>query len=212
MTMFSDPKVQSVFEGYAARAARENERLGTVGFEGRDACLLPVGEEAGQFLASLIRATEPKRILEIGTSYGYSTLFLAAAARDVGAKLITLELVGSKQDYARDKLEAAGLSEHVEFRLGDAIELIESDPGPFDFVLLDLWKELYVPSFHALYPKLSDEGVIAADNMYFPAGVLESTRAYREAVMTKPDLQTTLLPVGSGLELTCKWSQNSAKL
>ena len=212
MPVFSDPKVECVFQEYAARAARENERLGTVGFEGRDAYLLPVGEEAGRFLASLIRAKKPGRILEIGTSYGYSTLFLASAARDVGAELVTLELIESKQAYAKEKIEAAGLSAHVEFRLGDAIELIQSDTGGFDFALLDIWKELYVPSFHALYPKLSDEGIIAADNMYFPSGVLESTRAYRQAVQAKSDLQTTLLPIGSGIELTCKWSTGSEKL
>lgn len=212
MPIFSDPKVQSVFEIYAARAEQENERLGTVGFSGRDDCLLPVGEAAGQLLASLIVATKPDRILEIGTSYGYSTLFLASAARDVGAKLITLELVSAKQDYAKEKLADAGLIEHVEFRTGDAVELIQADEGPFDFALLDIWKELYVPCFHALYPKLSDEGLVAADNMYFPAGVLTSTRAYRDLVKSKPDLQTTLLPIGSGIELTCKWPKASERL
>ena len=109
-------------------------------------------------------------------------------------------------------IHVVGLSGHLDFRLGDAVELIDADPGPFDFVLLDIWKSLYVPCFTALYPKLSDEGIIAADNMYYPAGTLEYTRLYRETVLTKSDLQTTLLSIGSGVELTCKWPDNSMKL
>ncbi|HAB37247.1 MAG TPA: methyltransferase [Rhodobacteraceae bacterium] len=210
--MFSDPKVQSVFEEYETRAKREKDLMGREGFEGRDKCLLPVGLDVGRFLHSLILARKPKRILEVGTSYGYSTLFLADAARTINAKVITLELADYKQDHAKDKLHTAGLSGHLDFRLGDAVELIDADPGPFDFVLLDIWKSLYVPCFTALYPKLSDEGIIAADNMYYPAGTLEYTRLYRETVLTKSDLQTTLLSIGSGVELTCKWPDNSMKL
>lgn len=210
--MFSDPKVQSVFEEYETRAKREKDLMGREGFEGRDKCLLPVGLDVGRFLHSLILARKPKRILEVGTSYGYSTLFLADAARTINAKVITLELADYKQDHAKDKLHKAGLSGHLDFRLGDAVELIDADPGPFDFVLLDIWKSLYVPCFTALYPKLSDEGIIAADNMYYPAGTLEYTRLYRETVLTKSDLQTTLLSIGSGVELTCKWPDNSMKL
>jgi len=212
MPIFFDPKVQSVFDVYSERAKREKELMGREGFEGRDQCLLPVGLDVGRFLHSLILARKPKRILEIGTSYGYSTLFLADAAKAVNAKLITLELADYKQDYAIEKITKAGLIDHVDFRLGDAIELINADPCPFDLVLLDIWKSLYVPCFDAVYPKLSDEGIIAADNMYYPAGTLEYTRLYRKAVLTKPDLQTTLLSMGSGVELTCKWPEDSKKL
>lgn len=210
--MFCDPKVQSVFEEYEARAKHEKDLMGREGFEGRDKFLLPIGLDVGRFLHALILARKPKRILEIGTSYGYSTLFLADAARALGIQVITLELAEYKQDHAKDKLNEAGLSGHVDFRLGDAIELINADPGPFDFVLLDIWKSLYVPCFDAVYPKLSDEGIIAADNMYYPSGTLEYTRLYREAVTKKSDLQTTLLSIGSGVELTCKWPKNSEKL
>jgi len=210
--MFFDSKVQKVFEEYEIRAENEKKLLGQEGFQGRDKCLLPVGLDVGRFLHSLIRARKPKRILEIGTSYGYSTLFLADAARAIGTKVITFELADYKQAHAKEKLSEAGLSENVDFCLGDAVELIKADPGPFDFVLLDIWKSLYVPCFDAVYPKLSNEGIIAADNMYYPAGTLEYTRLYRQAVLTKLDLQTTLLSIGSGVELTCRWPKDSEKL
>ena len=100
----------------------------------------------------------------------------------------------------------------VDFRCGDAVALIHADPGPFDFILLDIWKELYLPCFEAVYPKLSDEGVIASDNMVEPAHDRPNVRAYREAVRTKADLQTVLLPIGSGIELTVRWGAGNSKL
>lgn len=209
---FHDPKVQKVFEHYADRAKDEQEQIDQDGFGDRDDYLLPIGPETGRFLHSLIIATKPKRILEIGTSYGYSTVFLADAARAIGSKVISLDIVDYKQDYARKKLKEAGLSEYVDFRLGDSIELIEADPGPFDFVLIDVWKSLYIPCLDAIYTKLSEEGVIAADNMYYPQDTLEMTRAYRQAVKLKSDLQTTLIAIGSGIELTCRWPKSSEKL
>jgi predicted O-methyltransferase YrrM len=90
--------------------------------------------------------------------------------------------------------------------------MIEADDGPFDLVLLDIWKEVYLPCFEAFYPKLSEEGIIAADNMIDPASARPSVRAYRAAVLAKPDLQTALLPIGQGVELTVKWSAGNPKL
>ncbi|MDW8259437.1 MAG: class I SAM-dependent methyltransferase, partial [Gammaproteobacteria bacterium] len=164
------------------------------------------------FLYALIVERRPRRILELGTSYGYSTLFLAAAAREVGSSVVTMEIADYKQAYARAQLGMAGLADHVEFRLGDAVKMTAEDPGPFDFVLLDIWKELYVPCFEALYPKLSEEAIIAADNIISPEMSRPEMRLYRAAVRSKPDLQTVLLPIGQGIELTVKWSAGNAKL
>jgi predicted O-methyltransferase YrrM len=213
---FSDPAVAAVFEEYRARHAEESERLGgmapsEMGLR-RDEFLLPVGEEAAWFLHSLAIARAPARILELGTSYGYSTLFLADAARACGAKVVTVDLDGDKQAYAAECLSRAGLAEFAEFRCGDAIAVVDADPGPFDFVLLDIWKDLYVAAFEAAYPKLSDEGIVASDNMIYPDGVRENARALREAIRAKPDMHTALLPVGQGVELSVKWSAANAKL
>jgi len=212
---FSNPAVAKVFAEYELR--REDEKtkaaaLGNAMFTRRDEFLLPVGPDVGWFLHCLILARRPARILELGTSYGYSTLFLADAAKQVGAKLITMELADYKQASARAMIEKAGLADAVDFRLGDAVTMIGADPGPFDVILLDIWKELYVPCLAAFYPKLSDEGIVAADNMVEPIAARPEVRKYRAAVRALPDMQTTLLPIGSGIELSAKWSATSKKL
>jgi predicted O-methyltransferase YrrM len=212
---FGDPRVQSVYGQYEARRLADEQRqkeLGPASFEMRNEFLLPVGPEVGWFLHALIIARAPKRILELGTSYGYSTLFLADAARAVGARLITMELADYKQAHARTQLTEAGLADYVDWNCGDAVAMIGVDAGPFDFVLLDIWKELYLPCFNAFYPKLSDEAVIAADNMVTPESARPDVRKYREAVKAKADLQTALLPIGQGIELTVRWGADNAKL
>ena len=212
---FADPKVAVVFAEYEARDAAERERqaeLGPGAFGLRDEYLLPVGRDVGGLLHALILARKPKRILELGTSYGYSTVIMADAAKAVGAKLITVELADYKQACAREMISKAGLSDVVDFRLGDAVAMIAADSGPFDFVLLDIWKELYLPCFEAFNPKLSEEAVVAADNMIFPEIARPDVREYRAAVRSKADLQTALLPLGSGIELSVKWSAVNVKL
>lgn len=123
-----------------------------------------------------------------------------------------MELADYKQSEARRQIEVAGLAEHVDFRLGDALELLRADKGQWDFVLLDIWKELYLPCFTAFYPQLSEEAIIVSDNMIFPPGARPQVRLYREAVRAKADMQTALLPVGQGIEISVKWSAGNAKL
>lgn len=212
---FSDPKVAEVFAEYRSRAESDQRlmaELGPAGFARRDEFLLPVGEDVGNLLHALVLAHRPKRILELGTSYGYSTLILADAARAIGAKVTTMELADYKQAYALERLTRAGLADHVDLRCGDAVAMIAADSGPFDFVLLDIWKDLYLPCFEAFYPKLSEEGIVAADNMIEPVGARESVRIYRAAVQAKGDMQQVLLPAGQGIELAVKWSAGNDKL
>ena len=107
---FTDPKVASVFARYDAREQADTVRmreLGPAAFPIRDEFLLPVGPEVGAFLHALILARRPRRILELGTSYGYSTLFLADAARAVGARVVTMELADYKQAHAREQQDLA---------------------------------------------------------------------------------------------------------
>ena len=157
------------------------------------------------FLRDLVIAHGAKQIVELGTSYGYSTLFLADAARETGGRLMTLDVSEKKQAYARSQLEEAGLNEHVDWLLGDALVLMDDLAGEIDFVLIDIWKDLYVPCFEKLYPKLAENALIAADNVLYPEGARPDTARYRAAIRSKPDLQSVLLPIGSGIELTCVW-------
>jgi predicted O-methyltransferase YrrM len=209
---FSSEAVAEVFVTYDRRDAGEQKRIAAEGYANVDDLLLPVGQEVGWFLHSLIMAKRPHRILELGTSYGYSTLFLADAAKQVGGTVITMDLADYKQAEARAQLTKAGLVDVVNFRLGDAVALIHEDPGPFDFVLLDIWKDLYLPCLEAFHAKLSDEAIIAADNMVFPEMARADVRKYRAAIAALPDLNSALLPIGNGVELSVKWAEGNAKL
>ena len=116
-----------------------------------------------------------------------------------------MDLVASKQDYARKQLREAGLEEFVAWHVGDATQVLRDLSGPFDFVLLDLWKNLYVSCLELFYPKLEENAVIVADNMLFPEAARPDAHAYRAAVRAKGTLQSVLLPVGNGIELSCLW-------
>jgi len=170
-----------------------------------DDFLLALGEPTARFLSSLIVARNSKRILELGTSYGFSTLFFADAAKSVGGHLTTIDLQEAKQDYAREQLAEAGLDEHVTFLTGNAVNIIRKLPGPFDFVLIDLWKHLYIPCLNLLRPKLDVHAIIAADNMIRPAITRHKANEYRAAVRATGEFQSMLLPIGQGVELSCKW-------
>jgi predicted O-methyltransferase YrrM len=202
-----------VLARYQDRAQRENKLLETEGLaqlvRRRDELLLHVGEDVARLLRALAVARKAKRLVELGTSYGYSTLFLADAARETGGTLMTFEIDESKQRYARREIEDAGLGQHVEWHRGDATQLLPTIDGPVDFVLIDLWKDLYVPCFEILYPKLAEHALIAADNMLEPRFVRPDAEAYRSVVRGKPGVQTVLLPVGNGVELSCVWRQGA---
>jgi predicted O-methyltransferase YrrM len=197
-----DAAIEQVFADYERRFA--DEAAGRS--EGRqltgDDRSLPIGPEAGAFLNLLIKSLRPQRILELGTSNGYSTLWLAEAAREVGATVITIEAIARKQAYARAALTKAGVADFVEFLGGDALELLKTLAGPFDFVLLDLWKELYGACLDLFYPKLAPGAVVAADNMIHPVSSRRQAADYRRAVRAKPQMQSLLLPLGQGIELS----------
>jgi predicted O-methyltransferase YrrM len=166
----------------------------------RDHRLLAVGPQTGRLINILARSLKAPRILELGTSYGYSGIWLAEAARASGGQVITIELQDYKSDYARDMAAKAGLADAIDFKVGDAVAMIAELPFGLDFVLLDLWKDLYVPCLEAFYPKLNPGAIIVADNMLHPGG--EEVKRYGKAVRAKPGMTSVLLPVGSGLEIS----------
>jgi predicted O-methyltransferase YrrM len=197
---------RAVIEEYEARATREDALWNTLSAQEfgrrRDEMLLPVGRAAGVLLNLLIREGGAKRILEVGSSYGYSTHWLADGARALDGQVTSLELQAPKTEYARERLSRAGLAGFVEFRIGDALSSLRALPGPFDFALIDLWKDLYVPVFELLYPKLAPGAIVVADNMLFPDNVKAHAQAYRERVRAAPNMSSVLLAVGNGLEVS----------
>jgi predicted O-methyltransferase YrrM len=201
-----DPAFLAVIGEYEARAQREDALMASLTeAEARarfDEFLLPVGRRAGAFLNLLIKEGRAKRILEVGSSFGYSTHWLADGARATGGRVTSLELQMAKTEYATQRLTQAGLAGQVEFRVGDALESLRVLPGPFDFVLIDLWKDLYVPVWDLLVGKLAAGALVVADNMIYPPSAQPAVRAYRERVRSTRDVSTVLLPVGNGLELS----------
>ena len=162
--------------------------------------LLAAGPETGRLLNILARSLEAPTILEIGTSFGYSTVWLGEAARAAGGRVITIEQQAHKSAYARDMASKAGLGAHVDFHVGDALEIIPTLTAGIDFVLLDLWKDLSVPCLEALYPRLSAGAILVAENVLRP-GSTEAAR-YRAAVAALPGMTSVLLPVGHGVEVS----------
>jgi len=201
-----DRAVSAVLADYEARAEREQEiwstRSADENLRRRDEMLLPVGRAAGMLMNLLIKEGEARRILEVGSSYGYSTTWLAEAARAIGGKVISLELQAAKTQYAYTQLERAALAGFVEFRVDDALASLRQLPGPFDFVLIDLWKDLYVPVFELLHRKLSPGAIVVADNMLFPEEFRAEARAYRQRVRAAAGMSSVLLAVGNGLEVS----------
>lgn len=202
----TDAAFRAVIEEYEARAAREEKLWETLTPEDagrrRDEMLLPVGHAAGVLLNLLIQEGDARRILEVGSSYGYSTQWLAAGAREVKGKVTSLELQAPKVEYARARLARAALADYVEFRIADALDSLRALTGPFDFVLVDLWKDLYVPVFELLYPKLAPGAIVVADNMLQPESARPHANAYRERVRAASGMSSVLLSVGNGLEVS----------
>lgn len=198
------PEIEQVLETLHARIASEDAQRETLSKSELEATrpqrMLAIGEEAGRFLNLLIKAAGCQHVLELGTSVGYSTIWLAEAARANGGRVTTIDEDEQKTAQARDYLSQAGLADVVTFVTGDALENIAADPGPFDFVLLDIWKSAYIPCFEAFLPKLAPGGLIAADNMTRP--VTEYAPLYQERVRNTPGMESTLVPVGNGVELS----------
>ena len=126
---------------------------------------LAVSAEEGKLLYLLARGGRATSIVEFGASFGVSTTYLAAAARDNGGRLITTEIHPDKCAAVRRTLADAGLDGVATLLEGDARETLANVAAPVDFVFLDGWKSLYLPVLELLLPKLSDGALLAADNI-----------------------------------------------
>ena len=126
---------------------------------------IPVTPESGQLLYSLVRATKPATVVEFGMSFGISALHLASAVRDNGAgRVVTTEISTSKIAAAKQTFADTGLDDLITVLDGDALATLADLDGPVDFVLLDGWKELYLPVIKLLEPRLSPGALVVADN------------------------------------------------
>jgi predicted O-methyltransferase YrrM len=126
---------------------------------------LPVTPEAGRLLYALVRATRPGTVVEFGMSLGVSALHLAAAVRDNGSgRVVTTELSTAKVAAAKKTFAETGLDDVITVLEGDALRTLAGLDGTVEFVLLDGWKELYLPVIKLLEPRLTPGTLIVADN------------------------------------------------
>lgn len=156
-----------------------------------------IAREVGRFLALLIRAAESRTILEIGSSIGYSTLWLGLAAEANGGTVVALEHVAWRADRAREHVARARLEDVVAVQVAEATTYLENaSPGQdFDFVFLDAEKEDYTQHLETVYPLVAQGGLIVADNAISHAAHLDDFLA---AFRSHPQLESVVVPIGRG--------------
>ncbi|MGP3659596.1 O-methyltransferase [Burkholderia gladioli] len=159
---------------------------------------LAISAELGSLLRNLVLSHRPMRILELGSSYGVSTLYFADALRTLGrGTVIATERDAMKCARLRDHLAAAKVERYVELREGDAFETLEQLDGPFDIVFIDVWADLYLRLFQRVEPLLRPGSIVLADNMYTAGEAVQPFKRYLDA---HPRISSTTLDFESGLE------------
>ena len=168
---------------------------------------MPISADAGRLLYTLIRAVKPKTVVEFGMSYGISTLHLAAAVRDNGfGHVVTTEMSAAKIAAARATFEETGFEDVVTVLEGDALQTLpkhldaDGAESAVDFLLLDGWKDLYVPMLRALEPRLAPGALVVADDISF-----ESVRPYLDYVRDSANgYEGVAFPIEDGMEISCR--------
>jgi predicted O-methyltransferase YrrM len=221
MTMLTDTALQGRIDAlHAQSAAQEAEtnryfgeraQKGDLSWDGLD-------DDANRFMADKLVALEPikaefchmlcrslgaKRVVEVGTSFGVSTLYLADAVRaNGGGVVIGTEYEADKAARARANFAAAGLADYIDLREGDLRETLKVIEGPVDFVLMDIWTEMARPALELIAPHLRKGAMVVADNT---AQFRHAYRHFFEYVEDpKHGLRTMTLPFDGGLELVVK--------
>jgi len=179
MNSLSDPLVAELLERLHQEAASQtpelrkrvaamgkNEQTPEAWFQELRDFYLPVSREQGQFLYQTVRAVEPDRVVEFGSSFGISAIYLAAGLRDNGRGIVVgSELIEQKATTARRNLSAAGLDDFADIRTGDARLTLNDPRGSIDIVLLDGGPALYIEVLQMLVPHLRPGALVIADNI-----------------------------------------------
>ncbi|MFO1363670.1 MAG: class I SAM-dependent methyltransferase [Burkholderiales bacterium] len=165
---------------------------------------LNVPYQDGKVLHDLALRIGAKRMLEIGTSTGHSTIWLAWAAAKTGGRVTTIEIDRGRHERARANLQAAGVAAYVDARLGDAHELVKTLPGPWDFVFQDADKEWYLQYFLDLDPKMAPGGCYTAHNV--ARARAGAVREFLDRVRSDPRYDTRFADGASseGISVSCR--------
>ena len=147
---------------------------------------IAITRDQGEFLFDLLVQNRCQHIVEFGTSFGISTLYLGAAAAVNDGRVVTTELLPDKCQVARENFAEAGLSDIIELREGDAIETLQDVASGIDFLLMDGWNDLYLPLLKLLEPKLALGALIYTDNAAFA-----SARPFLDYIKSNPNKYQT---------------------
>jgi caffeoyl-CoA O-methyltransferase len=209
------PILEEALEAYAERhTTSPDPALSALAEETRaklDAPGMLTGPVEGRLLETLVFALQPRLVLELGTYSGYSALSMAAALPPDG-RIVTCEISEQHAEVAARHFAASPLGQRIELRVGPAHETIDELAGPFDLVFIDADKTSYPDYYEAVLPKLSERGLIVADNTLWSGRVLEAdspdatpeTRAlaaFNERVAGDPRVACVMLTVRDGITL-----------
>jgi predicted O-methyltransferase YrrM len=173
---------------------RENDAQATE----RARMMLNLEPASAHLISILVRASGVTRAIEIGTSNGYSTIWLAWSLAPSGGTIVSIDRNPSKHELARENLLRAGFFDKVDLRTGDAAEIVHQLAGPFDLVFLDADRRKFPEVMQILLPKLTPKVLVIADNVLSHA---EEIAEYLKLVSNLADFQHTIVPVGKGLSI-----------
>lgn len=206
-----DPRVRRVLERMHADAdsndppilAKARGKTGADRTVLLDDAFIPVSAEAGLLLYTLARSAAPGTLVEFGTSFGISTIYLAAAVRDRGDGLVvTTEIHEGKAERARGYIEEAGLLDVVDLRVGDALETLTALRRDVSLAFLDGWKELYLPVLRMIEPKLKPGALVIADDLDLFPDALKPYLAYVRDPAN--GYVSVAVPLGDAMELSVR--------
>lgn len=160
---------------------------------------LAISPEQGEDLKRLIKKHDIKHIIEFGTSFGISTLYMASAILETEGHIVTTELIESKAKRAIENFRKAGVNERIEVRIGDAMETLKGHDEPIDLLLLDGWKDLYLPVFNMLEPNFHSKSLIYVDN-----ADMAETRQFLQAVKKRGKYQFQVKFAGTVVIISIK--------
>jgi predicted O-methyltransferase YrrM len=160
--------------------------------------LLNLEPQTAELVSIFARSSCARRILEIGTSNGYSAIWLAASVGQDGGRIISIDRSQEKHKLAHENLVATGLLQHVDLRLGDATDVIKTLSGPFDFVFFDADRTSAPGQLTLLLPKLAPQALVLADNALSHP---EEIHGYLSMVKNLNQFQHVVIPVGKGLSV-----------
>ena len=204
MGRYVPDEIEDYAERYTTARWDVFDRLGAETEATQSDHVMMVGAVEGAFLNFLVYLTRAKRVLEVGTFTGWSSIAMARALPP-GGSIVTCDVNEETTAVARRYAEEAGVADRIEFRVGPGVETIATLEGPFDLAFIDADKEGYVDYYEAILPKLAAGGAIAADNTLFgsdadgPIG--HAIAAFNEHVLHDDRVEAVLLPLREGVTL-----------